>query len=375
MSAFRKNAFLIDFSNLPKLPKQEEAHLFVHQKLNLGYDDVDSIQLSNSKFALIVECASMELAINTVNKHDKKQFIEVDKKRYQISLCMDDGGTDVKIHDLPPKMDNKLIVEWMSQYGEIISIRDFKWNEKVFFKNKDNGVRVVRIKLQKAIPSYITVHGEETYITNKNQIPTCRHCGYKAHRGRGCTENKLVLGEKEGLSVNNRMERARTSYAEIVSTSTKNVEKSKYQERMEEEEEACGVEAPNEKSGSSVQVTGSSMMTGNTKVRNSGKEQCEVDNKQTNSNELRSVNNAQKSDMEGSQTIPIEKLTLAGVMELDSEESSDDTNTEQNSNEQIIQGMTTNTTNKTEKIQAKHKLSDTDTTDEDRGKLRPRRKR
>lgn len=143
----------------------------------------------------------------------------------------------------------------------------------------------------------------------------------------------------------------------------------------EEEEEACGVEAPNEKSGSSVQVTGSSMMTGNTKVRNSGKEQCAVDNKQTNSSELRSVNNAQKSDMEGSQTIPIEKLTLAGVMELDSEESSDDTNTEQNSNEQIIQGMTTNTTNKTEKIQAKHKLSDTDTTDEDRGKLRPRRKK
>lgn len=117
------------------------------------------------------------------------------------------------------------------------------------------------------------------------------------------------------------------------------------------------------------------MMTGNTKVRNSGKEQCAVDNKQTNSSELRSVNNAQKSDMEGSQTIPIEKLTLAGVMELDSEESSDDTNTEQNSNEQIIQGMTTNTTNKTEKIQAKHKLSDTDTTDEDRGKLRPRRKK
>lgn len=352
MSAFRRNAFLIDFSNLPKLPKQEEAHLFVNQKLNLGYDDVDAIQLSNAKFALIVECATLELAINTVNKHDRKHFIEVDKKKYQISLCMDDGGTDVKLHDLPPRMDNKLIEDWMAQYGEIISIREFKWTDKVFFKNKDNGVRIVRIRLQKPIPSYITVHGEETYVTYKNQTPTCRHCGYKAHRGRGCVENKMVLAERDGRSVNDRMERARSSYADVV---TKSGDLNKYHERMEDEPRDLNITTA--ATGESTQAAGSSLMTigeGKQGERLSQHPITKDNPVLANVHELTLTNKTDEST------------------EMDSELDSDDPNTETNTtNQKNDKKSNTNTTNKS----TKHKRQETDTTtDEERLRPRPKRK-
>lgn len=371
MSAFRRNAFLIDFSNLPKLPKQEEAHLFVHQKLNLGYDDVDSIQLSNAKFALIVECATLELAINTVNKHDRKQFIEIDKKRYQIALSMDDGGTDVKIHDLPPRMDNKLIVEWMSRYGEVISIRDYTWSEKVYFKNKNNGVRTVRIRLQNPIPSYITVHGEETYVTYKNQTPTCRHCGYKAHRGRGCMENRLILGEN-GTSVNDRMDRARFSYADVVS---KTAEANKYQERMEDT--ACGGEESTAPAGSSEQVAGGSMITTTGAVPKVSDSNHTQQNSSKDNNVTRIVvTKTQNSDIAEKQTLMEKNPVVDGntrSMEVDSDVDSDDTNTqEDNTNKR---NKNTNSTNKSGKQNAKHKLLETDTTDDDWGKVRSSRKK
>lgn len=368
MSAFRRNAFLIDFSNLPKLPKQEEAHLFVHQKLNLGYDDVDSIQLSNAKFALIVECATMELAINTVNKYDRKQFIEVEKKKYQIALSMDDGGTDVKIHDLPPRMDNKIIEDWMAQYGEVISIREFKWHDKVFFKNKDNGVRVIRIRLQKSIPSYISVHGEETYVTYKNQIPTCRHCGYKAHRGRGCMENKMILGVRDS-TVNDRMERARSSYAETVG---KPGEQNKYHERMEDEPTTINQNLEN--GGKIVQAACSNTMTtdeeNRTQQHSQPSEMCESKQNEQHAQQLSMC--GQKSDNTLS---TVDKLTLThknanNEMEMDSEVDSDDTGIRTNTtNLKNDPKPSTSMTNKS----VKHKRPETDTTDEDR--VIPRRSR
>lgn len=286
---------------------------------------------------------------------------------------MDDGGTDVKIHDLPPRMNNKLIEEWMARYGEVISIRDFKWSDKVFFKNKDNGVRIVRIRLQKAIPSYITVHNEETYITYKNQIPTCRHCGYKAHRGRGCMENKLVLAEREGLSVNSRMDIARSSYANVVSQTAVT---DKYQERMEDG--ACAVEVSTGSTEHIDQLAGSSMMSEERKVGVSDQKQSSKteDHNTDKENEL-TLNN--KTEMGHSNTSLMKKLTLAsngGSMEMDSEVDSDETNTrEEITNTRNEARQDTNHTTKTGKSVVKHKLSETDTTDDDRGKAKPSRKK
>ncbi|EDS29679.1 conserved hypothetical protein [Culex quinquefasciatus] len=116
-----------------------------------------------------------------------RSFIVVivhEKKRFLIPIFVEDGSIEVKVHDLPPRMPNHMIEDHLQQYGEIISIHDEVWRD--FFPGVPNGVRVVRMKIQKPIPSFVKIEGLSAYIAHKNQIKTCRYCTQKLHAGQKC---------------------------------------------------------------------------------------------------------------------------------------------------------------------------------------------
>jgi flagellar biosynthesis GTPase FlhF len=101
--------------------------------------------------------------------------------------------------DLPPNMPNSEIGYKLSEYGEILSIKDEVWGDGLAYKGIKNGVRIVRMVLKRSIPSYITVNGEVTYVTYLNQPPTCRWCNNSLHFGMKCSENR------QNISVNGRL--------------------------------------------------------------------------------------------------------------------------------------------------------------------------
>ncbi|KAL1376635.1 hypothetical protein pipiens_016785 [Culex pipiens pipiens] len=206
MDSLRIHTFYLDIRGIKKL-KLENVYDFIADKLLLTEADVAAIQPDLAESKVYVECHSLEKAEEVVRRFDGSQELVNNGEVHKIKLQMEDGATEVKIYHLPPRMPNEEITRFMESYGEILSIRNETCKSKRF-ANTPNGVRMVRIRLRKQIPSFISVKGYSTYVTYSNQIQTCKHCGDCVHYGTSCGEirvNKAATG------------RAQISYADIAS--------------------------------------------------------------------------------------------------------------------------------------------------------------
>lgn len=84
--------------------------------------------------------------------------------------------------------------------------------------------------LRRHIKSFVSIQGEQTLVTYRNQPQTCRHCTNPSHPGSTCVENKKLLGQK--VDLNNRLRQAAqststrvnnepsTSFADVVGRSS-----------------------------------------------------------------------------------------------------------------------------------------------------------
>ncbi|EDS34764.1 translation elongation factor EF-1 alpha/Tu [Culex quinquefasciatus] len=187
MSAVRKNTLVVDFSVLPERPKLDQVQRFVKTVLGLDSRDFRSIQLHNIRHCVLIEMADPAAAIKTANDHHLKHVFRVNLvTKIAIPVYVDDNTVDVRVHDLPPDMPNNLIAEAMREYGEVLTVRDEVW--KNFFTGVPNGVRVLKMKLSKPVPSYVTISKHCSLATHPEQIATCRRCGLKRHVGKSCSE-------------------------------------------------------------------------------------------------------------------------------------------------------------------------------------------
>ena len=91
--------------------------------------------------------------------HNDKCAIVIDSNKYRISVIAPYNAIGIRVYDLPPQMPNNLIVQHFSRYGELVSLKEETWKD--FFGEFPNGVRVLRMKLSKQIPSYVPIDGEQ----------------------------------------------------------------------------------------------------------------------------------------------------------------------------------------------------------------------
>lgn len=213
----RENTFRVDFSNLPKRMTYEEIHAFVYHNLGLGIDSVKRLQVNHALNCAQVKCSDLRIAQETVMQHNGKHEVEMNKHKYKVKLSMDDGGVEVKIHDLSENVSNEQICDYLKQYGEVLAVKELIWGEKFIYKNAPTGTRVVKMMLRKHIKSYVTILGEKTYVSYFGQPPTCKHCANVLHAGMTCAENKKLVTQKSDL--NNRLKQAQ-SYAGVTSGSS-----------------------------------------------------------------------------------------------------------------------------------------------------------
>lgn len=185
MSAARKNPLVVDFSVLPERPKLEVVQRFVEKGLGIVASDLRSIQLHNIRHCVLIEMADQAAALKIATEHHLKYAFKA-HPAIKIPVYIDDNTVDVRLHDLPLDLPNTKITEAMQHYGEVLTIRDEVWRN--FFAGVPNGVRVLKMKLSKPVPSYITVCELLTLATHTNQIATCRRCGEKRHVSKNCSE-------------------------------------------------------------------------------------------------------------------------------------------------------------------------------------------
>lgn len=214
----RINTFMVNFSEAAKKPKVDIVTDLIFNKIKIPTERIKSFQFNGSRGITYVECDSLEYALEIVESHDRKHEVSFDNVKFMVPLLMDDGATIVRVHDLPPQMDDDIIKREMEIYGEILSIKSEVWDTPLQLKGIPSGVRKLRIRLTNTIPSYIFMAGHSTLVTYKNQQITCRHCGRQVHYGAKCAEAVQITGNHS--SVNARMQRPASGYANVLQGST-----------------------------------------------------------------------------------------------------------------------------------------------------------
>ncbi|EDS39398.1 conserved hypothetical protein [Culex quinquefasciatus] len=178
MSADQKHKLVVDFSVLPERPKLDVVQRFVQKGLGIAPSDLRSIQLHNIRHCVLIEMADPAAAIKIADDYHLKYAFK-NNPTIKIPVYIDDNTVDVRVHDLPLDLPNAKIIDAMREYGEVLTIRDEVW--KNFFAGVPNGVRVVKMKLSKPVPSFITVCELSSLATYTGQTATCRRCGENRH--------------------------------------------------------------------------------------------------------------------------------------------------------------------------------------------------
>ncbi|XP_062712196.1 uncharacterized protein LOC134289762 [Aedes albopictus] len=178
MASHRRNTLVVDFGVLPKRPGLQQVEKFLKEFVKVDMADVRNIQLHNIKNCLFIEMNDAGVAPRLQKQHHLQHYFTLEGIRYYVPVYVDGPTTTVRIHDLPPQMDNDVISDHMQQYGQVISIKNEVW--KNYFSGIPNGVRIVRMRMDKPIPSHIVVNNHSTYVSCANKSnPTTTARGTK----------------------------------------------------------------------------------------------------------------------------------------------------------------------------------------------------
>ncbi|KAL9705536.1 hypothetical protein quinque_009054 [Culex quinquefasciatus] len=123
----RENTFKVDLSNFPKRPSIEELQKFVLVNLGLAVGQVKRFQVNHAQNCAHVKCVDLKTAQDAVAKHDGKHEMDVNKTKVKVRLVMEDGGVEVKIHDLSENVTSEEIVAFLRNYGDVLNIREVPW--------------------------------------------------------------------------------------------------------------------------------------------------------------------------------------------------------------------------------------------------------
>lgn len=197
MDTLTERSFVLNFRALPGKLKYADVFDFIANKLNFDLSRIKHLQISNGK--VYVGTESAQIAQDMVQEHNMKHEYVHEGKTYNIPLEMEDGTIEVRVHDLRPRTTNRMLAQRMREYGEICSIREETWKDHL--PGIPNGVRILRMKLVKPIPSYVQVDTEMTLVTYRGQVATCKHCNRNVHYAQKCSEYAKSIK----TSVNTRM--------------------------------------------------------------------------------------------------------------------------------------------------------------------------
>lgn len=143
-----------------------------------------------------MEVNNLQLAETIVQQHDSKHDFVFDGKTYKLRIMMEDGAVEVRLFDLSSDITNEQIAEFLSEYGDVLNVRDLLWDERSAFGGVKTGVRIARMIVKKNIPSLVAIRGEDTAVSYKGQRQTCMHCQEFVHVGIPCVQNKKLLAQK-----------------------------------------------------------------------------------------------------------------------------------------------------------------------------------
>lgn len=197
----RENTFRIDFSCFPIKPTYEKVHAFCRQVLNLKKEDVLRLQCHRGEQCAFVKVTDLTLAQKIVDEHDGRHEVDIGGKKSKLRITMEDGSVEVKVHDLPEDVSKEKIIEFLSAFGDVLSLQELMWGESFEFGGIPLGIWSARMLVRQNIDSWVTIDGQQAYIGYKGQLQSCKYCKEQAHSGISCVQNKKLLVQKSYANV------------------------------------------------------------------------------------------------------------------------------------------------------------------------------
>uniref|UniRef100_A0A0E4G8F4 Gag-like protein n=1 Tax=Anopheles gambiae TaxID=7165 RepID=A0A0E4G8F4_ANOGA len=217
MAAKQNATFRVDFSQIPKKPSRAEAIKFLINVLKLETDKLEKVQVLNMAPIISVEMKDPIHARQFVEAHDGKHGILCDGTEFNVPIKMEDNTQVVKILDVSANISNAEIKEILAAYGTPEEVLNTYWEAPSPFAGIKDGNRSTNMKIEKPIPSFLTIKGEIIKILYRGQKATCQYCDQPVHYGVTCTQNrKNTHNTYNKTSVNNRL------FAEVAQQGTKN---------------------------------------------------------------------------------------------------------------------------------------------------------
>lgn len=201
----RENTFKIDYSQFSVKPSIEKLYGFCRSVLGLKREDIKRLQGHRGGQCAFVKVSDLALAQKVVDEHDGKHEVECDGKKHKLRITLEDGSVEVRVYDLPEAVPEEKVEEkvanFLSAYGEVISIREVLWGESNESEGIPLGVWSARMLVKRNIDSWVTIDGEQAFVVYKGQLQSCRHCKEQSHTGISCVQNKKLLFQKSYANV------------------------------------------------------------------------------------------------------------------------------------------------------------------------------
>ena len=187
-------------------------HECIHDNMRLAEEDIRAIQVDGPRRRVYIKFKREDRLKNVLQgtngllefRHDNGEISQVRIEHAGM------GTREVSVAGLPPEVKDHSIKEYLSKYGDIMSIRDELW-AAVYRYKVYNGIRIVEIKLKRHLPSHLAIAGSDALISYEGLPQTCYRCNETGHQQIDCPHKKRLdpaLTER------------RTTWADTVSNTT-----------------------------------------------------------------------------------------------------------------------------------------------------------
>ncbi|KFB38953.1 hypothetical protein ZHAS_00006278 [Anopheles sinensis] len=165
----RVNTVRVDLSGVGFKPCQYQQQEFVARFLEVSPADLLRMQWSRKERCLFLKMRDAATAEHLVGVHSGRHRFPDGTVHPRVRLSIEDGTTDVVVHDLSELVSDLEVQAALSTYGVVVAISVVRWAGDTPYAGIPNGVLLVRMVIRQHIPRYITIGGEETKITYDGQ--------------------------------------------------------------------------------------------------------------------------------------------------------------------------------------------------------------
>lgn len=162
---------------------------FLQKKYDVKLEELMMVQQETSGRKIYVKFVKMERAEQVATESKVRMQLR-DGECDVFVQGPEQGVKVVRVRNLPMEVCSEEIVLCLNQYGKVFDVKDERYPRGSCLGGLLTGTRVVRMIVQRNVPSYVRIGGIEAMIFYQGQKATCQVCGEIDHFRVNCPNRR-----------------------------------------------------------------------------------------------------------------------------------------------------------------------------------------